>query len=149
MTGVETIDEYFSNGLEHLEPSQVIKAFLKTNPKEYLNKEDYDNLTSMPNEIEIFRGCDMEELDENGVPLGISWTLDYKVAEFFAYRFGNTNSCIVKAVISKDDIICFTNRRNEMEIVTMGVYDCEIISFEEGENYNAQTFHDYLKEKNV
>lgn len=146
---VDIIEEYFSNGLKHLEPIEVLMAFNNTDPKDYLSTKDYEYWQSLPDEVEVYRGCDIQELDEAGFPLGISWTLDYKVAEFFAYRYKNEEGCIVKATVSKDDIICYKNSRCEAEVIITDPFasdNFEIVSQGEWEGYSCEDFHKYIEE---
>lgn len=81
-------------------------------------------LARLPNTLTIYRGCG----NEDGV-YGLSWTLDYERAKFFAaYACGPRRSVlcanfqghtptIAKATCAKVDVLAFIGRRNESEIV--------------------------------
>lgn len=147
MTKRQIINEYFSHGLKNLEPSTVIKAFAGE-PEEIMTKKDFKKYETLPEYVTIYRGCDMDELEEGlGCPLGLSWTTDYKVAEFFAYRFGGDNKCVVKTVVSKDDISYFTDNRHEKEVIVFPFLieeECEIVS-SEVLDYDPREFHEYIE----
>lgn len=76
--------------------------------------------------ITVYRAGE-EDIDETQYK--ISWTLDIKVAEFFMYTWRSRHAnAIYKAKIKPDDVIAFTNERQEQEVMQFrGVYDIEII----------------------
>ena len=76
------------------------------------SQEMYDKLPSV---VMVYRGVLAK--DELKAETGVSWTTDYKVAEMFALRFkplGGT-PYIMKGEINKEDILYFTNARQESE----------------------------------
>jgi len=76
------------------------------------SQEMYDKLPSV---VMVYRGVLAK--DELKTETGVSWTTDYKVAEMFALRFkplGGT-PYIMKGEINKEDILYFTNARQESE----------------------------------
>lgn len=143
MTNREIVEEYVLHGLNYLEPSDVLEAF-NDEPENIMGEEQIAFYNSIPDQVEIYRGCSYDEVEESGVPEGISWTLDYKVAEFFAYRYGNENGCIVKAIVPKTDIRYATNDRNEKEVIVIEVDECEVVSHGETD-YDPAEYHKYLE----
>ena len=76
------------------------------------SQEIYDKL---PDVVMVYRGVLAK--DELKAETGVSWTTDYKVAEMFALRFkplGGT-PYIMKGEVNKEDILYFTNARQESE----------------------------------
>ena len=76
------------------------------------SQEMYDKFPSV---VMVYRGVLAK--DELKAETGVSWTTDYKVAEMFALRFkplGGT-PYIMKGEINKEDILYFTNARQESE----------------------------------
>ena len=76
------------------------------------SQEMYDKLPSV---VMVYRGVLAK--DELKAETGVSWTTDYKVAEMFALRFkplGGT-PYIMKGEVNKEDILYFTNARQESE----------------------------------
>ena len=56
-----------------------------------------------------------------GHPDGFSWTLDRKQAEFFANRFGWEDGRICERVITRSDVLFYTDRRNEKEVILKSI----------------------------
>tara|TARA_R110000787_G_C13252178_1_gene429544 strand:- start:309 stop:704 length:396 start_codon:yes stop_codon:yes gene_type:complete len=76
------------------------------------SQEMYDKLPSV---VMVYRGVLAK--DELKAETGVSWTTNYKVAEMFALRFkplGGT-PYIMKGEVNKEDILYFTNARQESE----------------------------------
>ena len=69
----------------------------------------------LPNEFEVYRGAEQGEF-EGKYGIGLSWTLDEDIAIWFSKRF-NKDGRVMKRRIRKSDVIHFTNRRGEKEIV--------------------------------
>lgn len=130
-SSIDIIKEYFSDNIaKRFSEKDIISAFLIRNPKDYLSEEDYNIWKTLPEYVEVYRGCDKEELGELGVPLGISYTLSPKVAEWFAER--RENGCVVKATVPKECIKCYCNSRKEEEVIILGFpwfcKNCEVIA---------------------
>ena len=119
MSNLDIVEEYFTAELlNNISNVDIITAFRVTNPKDYLSEKDYNLWKTLPDYVEVYRGCEKEELEELGVPLGISYTLSPKVAEWFAER--RENGCVVKAIIPKECIKCYYNGRKEEEVIILG-----------------------------
>lgn len=69
----------------------------------------FDNL---PEEVTIYRGVQSKKHKR-----GLSWTLSYEKAEWFANRYSNENPIVYKTVVPKKHILCYIDRRNEEEII--------------------------------
>jgi hypothetical protein len=76
------------------------------------SQEIYDKL---PDVVMVYRGVLAK--DELKAETGVSWTTDYKVAEMFALRFKTLGGTpyIMKGEVNKEDILYFTNARQESE----------------------------------
>lgn len=82
--------------------------------------EDIKYLKSLPDEIEIHRGMTVKE--SKNKDYGISWTLDKKVAEFFAYKhpdnqFLDEEKTVFSLTIPKKEVIAYFGGRQEEEII--------------------------------
>lgn len=66
----------------------------------------------LPAVIPVYRGCTNSEI------LDLSWTVDLKVAEWFAQRF-DQNGFVLEGKVCKRDVIGFLTRRGEAEIATL------------------------------
>lgn len=97
------------------------------------NPERWDEL---PDEITVYRGVDG---DFERTATGPSWTLDLRVAKFFAYRF-NQDGGVYSYTCDKDEALAFITGRDEAEIILDfdagggGVSDDGLIEFVEGKD---------------
>jgi len=105
--------EYLKNLFLEDEPFR--EQLMSLDEKKYFDK--------LPSKFIIYRGMTVEE-EEYG-EYGISWTLDKKIAEFFAqdYRRNiDTNhlpKTVVSMMVSKSDIIAYFNDRDEKEVIAL------------------------------
>ena len=78
------------------------------------SKETYDKL---PSEVKVYRGVLTDDINID--KLGVSWTTDKKVAEMFALRFARLGGTpwIMEGEVYKEDILYFTNAREESEVL--------------------------------
>ena len=76
------------------------------------SQEMYDKLPSV---VMVYRGVLAK--DKLKAETGVSWTTDYKVAEMFDLRFKTLGGTpyIMKGEVNKEDILYFTNARQESE----------------------------------
>lgn len=114
-------------GLEEVKPDQQtwLRLFESKRPgREHLmSTVERTALAAMPDTIKIWRGCGHPD-----AVLGISWTLDKKVAEFFAghacgrriyYLTGRTGKTpiVAEATCRKADVLAYLTERKESDIV--------------------------------
>ena len=89
----------------------VLKFFKDV--KQVTDEESQEQYNKLPDVVMIYRGV----LTNDGLKgdLGVSWTLDYKVAKMFALRFKplGGDAYILKGEIDKEKILFFTNARKE------------------------------------
>lgn len=92
----------------------LTKWFKKANKKLLMTKEDYDIYCNLDDEIKIYRGV---AVGRN--PKGLSWTMSYDKAAWFANRFNSSNKkgYIQEATIKKEYVLAYFNTRDEEEIV--------------------------------
>lgn len=76
-----------------------------------MSEDDLKAYNNLAGEFVIYRGATSKR--------GISWTLSKDIAEWFAKRF-NRNGKVFERIVSKDDIICYSNIRSEHEIIYLG-----------------------------
>lgn len=86
--------------------------------KEYFMDQDEQKfLKSLPDEVEIYRGC-FEGINDEG----LSWTLDKSIAEMFSQhrhfkRKDDWESVILSQTVSKEDIFAVKLGRKESEVI--------------------------------
>jgi hypothetical protein len=109
------------NLFEH--KNEVKKAFLLGEPfrESIMDKDERNFLNKLPDIITIYRGMTSKEFHSKDY--GISWTLNPKVAIFFAHEYirnhatKNMPKKICEMKISKQKVIAYINGRNEQEII--------------------------------
>ncbi len=100
---------------------EIIKSFFQSNRADkfhIMTEEERLEFDSLPNEIEIYRGCSEYEIKSG--KFRFSWTTKKSIAQFFAKRNkgiqGVKNSVISKRV-RKEDVLAYFTRRDEFEII--------------------------------
>jgi len=88
------------------------KAKLDKNSIEFMNESERLELDSLPDTLEVYRGYDPSLSSGEG----LSYSLDKKVAEFFASRFCQDGRVLTRK-IKKAEIFALKNSRGEREII--------------------------------
>ena len=101
----------YTNNDPNVSKSDWIRFFKKANKELLIGKENLDKLVFIPEQVVIYRG-----LQRNASVRGLSWTLDLKVAAWFANRFDN-NGDIYRATADRAKILAYFCDRGEQEIV--------------------------------
>ena len=98
-------------------------TFERTDGKQMMTDEDRDAFEELPERIELWRGgCN------DG---GWSWTLEKKVARFFADRgINESTGTLLHAWIAKDDVYAYLTSRQESEILVMDLDALELVNDE-------------------
>lgn len=138
----EVMYEYISTSTKFLKPSRILIA-MQDKPENLMEEDDYEFYKSLPDTVTIYRGMSRDELEECGSVMGISWTTEYGVAEFFAARMPKKyNPIVVKAIVPKSLIKFATMCRYEFEVLVEWVDDFEIVQ----EEFDGFDFHRFHKE---
>lgn len=80
----------------------------------FMDEDDRKVLDSLPDYFPIYRGT------SEGLPPGLSWTINRERAEWFARRFirAGKKPFLLSGFVAKGDVIAYLGGRNEEEIVT-------------------------------
>ena len=102
----------FPNVDVNVSTNEFIRYFNKAQKDWLMDEEEYKFYKNLPEKITVYRGTG------KGVRhlLGLSWTLDYKKAKWFATRW-NKEGVIYKGIIRKEHVLAYFSRRNESEVV--------------------------------
>ena len=98
------------------------------NKRNHKEMQDFkERIKDLPEEVTVYRG---EGDIRRDFDTCYSWTLDINIANFFATRYSDEKSRIIKATISKKDILDYININNENEILlnTKKLKDIEIFN---------------------
>lgn len=122
----------FPNIDVNVSKGEFMQFFLKANKEWLMDEDEYKYYKELPEEITVYRGTGKGAKHL----LGLSWTLDYEKAKWFATRWGR-KGVLYKGVIRKENVLAYFSRRSESEVVIdVGkLIDVEEIpvEFEEGE----------------
>lgn len=110
---------YACNGLLQLYTRQENEAWY---PKVVLNNVlEPNDISSLPSQITLFRGCDISEY-ETGC-FGQSWSTSEEIASLFAYShyaeqdwYDQSNRVVLKCVCARSDVF-FSDQSVEYEVV--------------------------------
>lgn len=102
----------FPNTDINVSHKDFIKFFKMAQKDKLMDSDEYNIYKNLPEEITVYRGTG----DDAKYFHGLSWTLDYEKAKWFATRWGNKGR-IYKGTIRKDDILAYFLRRDESEAV--------------------------------
>ncbi len=111
---------YVMSSFSHSNYNLIKKFFqsVRSNKSFIMSEEERLELDSLPDEIEIYRGCSKQEIKSGDYRF--SWTTKKATAEFFAKRnkviFGVPNSVVSKTIM-KTEAFAYFNRREENEII--------------------------------
>lgn len=79
-----------------------------------MDEQEYKVYKDFPECLTVYRGVAI-----NRNPHGLSWTTDYSKAEWFAHRYdtGSEEGYLLKADISRSNILAYFDSRGESEVV--------------------------------
>jgi hypothetical protein len=111
---------YVMSSFSHSNFSDII-TFFQSKRSDRINimtEEEKFEFDSLPDEIEIYRGCSEHEIKSGNYRF--SWTTKKSVAQFFAKRNKTKHgikNLVVSRIIKKEEVFAYFNRRNEFEII--------------------------------
>lgn len=102
------------NGDVNVSLKTIVKWFKSCNKTILMDEQEYKVYKDFPECLTVYRGVAI-----NRNPHGLSWTTDYSKAEWFAHRYdtGSEEGYILKADISRSNILAYFDSRGESEVV--------------------------------
>lgn len=94
----------------------MVSMFDKTERRYLMTESDRQAYDSLPDLVVVYRG-----LQRGAIKRGLSWTVNLRMAGWFADRFDRKGDILV-ATIPKDRIYAFVSGRNEDEIILNPLY---------------------------
>lgn len=105
---------------------RALAYFKKADKILMMNDEELAYYSSLPDRVTLYRGCNKGEVEDEDSALGISWTIERKVAEFFAFRFEQTDTAVYSIEVEKKNIDALFLNRKEYEAICLGVCEEDI-----------------------
>lgn len=94
---------------------QAIFADNRPGREHLMNEDERQALAALPETFPVWCGCtDPQKLD------GLSWTVERRVAEWFARRYASLRQCegfVVQGSARREDVLAHFLRRNEAEVL--------------------------------
>lgn len=110
-------------------PESGLETWFKKADKSYLmSKREQKVFSELPDQVIVYRGVSSPEYK-----YGFSWTLDKKVAFWYADNCEDKSSCVYECIVDKKDILCYFDVRSEAEV---------LIAPSELEKYELTEIHD-------
>lgn len=115
----------------NLDPSfsrrQLLGLFQKAIPWMLMDKNEYAKFKNLDDIITVYRG--VTSYNAKNVKV-LSWTMDVKVAEWFAHRYGEEGT-VYEAQISKEHIYALFDGRSEAEVIVDPKYLHNVVEKQE------------------
>lgn len=91
---------------------EILNWFKHADKSHMIDEEDVKTYNNFPEQIAIYRGIKDSSIDK-----GISYTTDIEIAKWFAQRHNADQGYLIEGIVNKKDILLYTNKRSEKEIV--------------------------------
>lgn len=101
-----------AHGGAEIQEAKLETWFKKADKSYLMSKREQKIFSELPDQVIVYRGVSNPEYK-----YGFSWTLNKKVAFWYADRCESHNSCVYECTVDKKDILCYFDTRNEAEIV--------------------------------
>jgi hypothetical protein len=98
--------------------NDLTRMFRKADGAKLMDESERERLAGLPEEFTVYRGWS-ETLVKSGMTKrnGLSWTLDRKIAVWFATRWKHPDARLATATIQKKNVYMYCGERSEAEIV--------------------------------
>lgn len=90
----------------------IVSWFKKAEKTYLMDEEELEKYNSLPEKFKVYRGVGKGRKHN-----GLSYTLDYDKALWFANRWGGDKNYIIECEVNKDDTFAYFDCRGEHEIV--------------------------------
>lgn len=112
LSGVWTLSEFPSRDV-NVSKEEFAYWFEVADKTILMDEYELEKYNALPDTFQVYRGVASDTYRK-----GLSWTLSYETAEFFATRFEfNDTPVIYSFTISKKDVLAYFGDRNEAEII--------------------------------
>lgn len=105
-------DYWAAYGIIYAPKGKFLPWFRKADKSHLMSKREQKKFNALPDKVTIFRGVDNPEYK-----YGFSWTLDKRIAIWFASRHEDSQPYIYECTVDKMDLICYFEIRAEKEVI--------------------------------
>jgi len=97
---------------------ELLAMFRTADPSVLMTEEELEIYRNLSDTVTVYRGVTGKAADASH---GLSWSLQYETAQWFAKRFGD-RGCVYEAQIEKEHIHAYFSGRNESEVIVHPKY---------------------------
>lgn len=106
------VDYWSASGIADAPKENFLLWFKEANKAYLMNKREQKKFDKLPERVTIYRGVNNPDYK-----YGFSWTIDRRIADWFANRYENKQSYVYECTVDKKDILCYLDIRNEKEVI--------------------------------
>lgn len=103
---------------------QIVSWFRRADKKTLMNDEEREVIAALPDMVTIYRGVTSHNRRKKKA---FSWSVDPKIAEWFAGRFSTGTGEVWKRTVPKERILCYFGDREKEVIVNLYGYNDDMI----------------------
>lgn len=107
---------------------KLIALFRSCEKVHLMDETEQKRYGDMPPSVLVYRG--VGKVNDKNLRV-LSWTLDQERAAWFANRFDKGGGKVYSAVIPKNAVFCYCNRRGENEVIVDPAQLCNIVKVDE------------------
>ena len=105
-------DYWAAYGMMDAPKTKFLSWFQEADKSYLMSKREQKKFNELPDKVTIYRGVNNPEYQ-----YGCSWTLDKRIAIWFANRYESKERNVYECTVDKKDIICYFEIRNEKEVI--------------------------------
>ena len=106
------VETEFITDNPNVKMKEFISWFEKANKIYLMDKDSFEQYNKLPEKFSIYRGVGNRRYKN-----GMSWTLNKDKAIWFSERFKYDDKHVYYGIVEKQDVLAYTNERNEYEII--------------------------------
>lgn len=106
------VDYWSASGIADVSKTKFLSWFKEANKTYLMNKKEQKKFDKLPERVTIYRGVNNADCK-----YGFSWTIDKRIAYWFANRYEDKQSYVYECTVDKKDILCYLDIRNEKEVI--------------------------------
>lgn len=106
------VDYWAACGITDVSKIKFLSWFQEAKKAFLMSKSEQKKFDKLPEKVTIYRGVNGHE-----DIYGFSWTIDKRIADWFANRYDNKESYVFECIVDKKDILCYLEIRDEKEVI--------------------------------
>lgn len=121
------VDYWTASGITDVPKENFLSWFNEANKAYLMNKSEQKKFDKLSDKVTIYRGVSNSECK-----YGFSWTIDRRIAAWFANRYEDKESYVYECTVDKKDLLCYLDIRNEKEVIidpkVLRTYEIKVVN---------------------